>query len=51
MSLEDALFMTSKTIRRRKMRNAFNKYKLQVKNLKRVEYIKNKVNWFESIRN
>lgn len=50
-NLEDALMMTSKTIRRRKLRNAFNKYKLRVKEAKRVDFIINKVEWFGSVRN
>lgn len=49
-SLEDALFMTSKTIRRRKLRNAFNKYKQKAKEAKRVDFIINKVGWFGNIR-
>jgi hypothetical protein len=42
--------MTSKTIRRRKLRNAFNKYKNKVVEIKRLEYIRNKVDWFGDIR-
>lgn len=39
VSLEDAVFKTSKTIRRRKMRNGFNKFKKKVQEAKRLEYI------------
>ena len=50
VNIEDALFLTSKTIRRRKLRNAFNKYKKKVAEVKRVEYIIDKVDWFGGIR-
>lgn len=42
--------MTSKTIRRRKLRNAFNKYKKQIKDDKRLEHIKNKSDWLNQVR-
>ena len=32
------------------MRNAFNKYKKKVQEVKRVEYIAQKVNWFDNVR-
>ncbi len=50
VSLEDAVWKSSKTIERRRLRNAFNKYKNQVKEAKRLEYIANKVDWFGSVR-
>jgi len=48
--LEDALFLSSKTMRRHKLRQGFQKFKKQVGEAKRVEYIDNKVDWFEAIR-
>jgi len=50
VNLEDAVFKTSKTIRRRKLRNAFNKYRQQAQEVKRAEYVAHKVNWFEMVR-
>lgn len=49
-SLEDAVWKSSKTIMRRKLRNAFNKYRKQVQQEKRLAYIKNKVDWFGNVR-
>ena len=51
MNLEDAIFKTSKTIQRRRLRNAFNKYKKKVGEIKRAEHIATKEKWFASIRN
>ena len=51
MSLEDAVWKTSKTIRKRKLKNAFNKYKQKASEVKREEYVKTKVNWFALLRN
>ncbi len=50
-SLEDAVWKSSKTIQRRKLRNAFARYKKNVQELKRLDYIRNKVNWFGDTRN
>jgi hypothetical protein len=44
------LFLTSKTIRRRKLKNAFAKYKKQVGEVKRMEHILGKVEWFGNVR-
>lgn len=49
--LESALFMTQKTIRRRKLRNSFNKFLKQVEEAKRLEYINTRVRWFDYVRN
>ena len=49
-SLEDAVWKSSKTIQRRKLRNAFNRYKLKVKEEKRLDYVKSKVSWFGDVR-
>ena len=32
------------------MRNAFNRYKLKVKEAKRLDYVKTKVDWFGNVR-
>lgn len=32
------------------MRNGFNKFKKKVKEVKRLQYIKDKVAWFDSVR-
>jgi hypothetical protein len=50
-SLEDAVWKTSKTIRSRKLRNAFNRYKKKTEEAKRFEYVKTKVHWFNNLRN
>ena len=50
-SIEDAIWKSSKTIQRRKLRNAFARYKQRVQELKRVDYIRNKVDWFGDTRN
>jgi hypothetical protein len=50
VSLEDALFKTSKTIRRRKLRNNFMKLKKKVQEIKRLEYVRSKVHWFGDVR-
>ena len=42
--------MTSKTIRRRKLRNAFNSYKKKVQEIRRFEHIASKVHWFGGVR-
>ncbi len=49
-SLESAIWKSSKTIQRRKIKNAFNKYKLKVKEMKRLDYVRSKVNWFGDVR-
>jgi len=49
-SVEDAVFKSSKTLARRKLRNGFNKYREKVKELRRLEYIAKKVDWFDGIR-
>jgi citrate lyase beta subunit len=50
VSLEDAVWKSSKTIARRRLRNAFNKYRAKVQELKRIDYIRNKVDWFGDVR-
>lgn len=49
-SIEDAIWKSSKTIQRRKLRNGFMRYKKKVQEMKRLDYIKNKVDWFGSVR-
>ncbi|CDW85127.1 UNKNOWN [Stylonychia lemnae] len=49
-SIEDAVFKSTKTLAKRKLRNGFNRYKEKVKELRRLEYIAKKVDWFEGIR-
>jgi hypothetical protein len=44
--LDDGLWKATKTIERRRLKNAFEKYKLQVKDFKREEFITHKVDWF-----
>lgn len=36
---------------KRRLRNAFNKYKKKAAEVKRLEYISSKKEWFEQIRN
>lgn len=50
VSLEDAVWKSSKTIAKRKLRNAFAKYRQKVKEMKRLDYIRDKVNWFADVR-
>lgn len=50
VNLEDALFKTSKTINRRKLKNGFSKYKKKVQEVKRLEYVRGKVDWFGDVR-
>ena len=45
--METALWKSTKTIQRRRLRNAFETYKLRIKEAKREEYILSKVQWFE----
>lgn len=49
--LEDAVWKTSKTIRKRKLKNAFNKFKVKTKEVKREAYIQTKTEWFALLRN
>jgi len=44
--LEAALWKSTKTIDRRRMRNAFMRYKQRTLDLKREEFILKKVDWF-----
>jgi hypothetical protein len=44
--LDDGLWKATKTIERRRLRNAFEKYKQQVKEVRREDYILHKVKWF-----
>jgi hypothetical protein len=45
--LESGLFMTQKTMRRKKMRNGFLRFKNKVKEFKRQEYVAHKCMWFD----
>ena len=48
--LEEAVWKSSKTIQRRKLRNAFTQYRKQVQQEKRLAYVKSKVDWFGNVR-
>jgi len=48
--LENGLFLTSKTMKRRKMKNGFLKFRQQVKEHKRQKYVINKCLWMDSAR-
>jgi hypothetical protein len=50
VSLEDAIWKSSKTLERHKLRSAFARYKKKVQEMKRLDYIKTKVDWFGSVR-
>mmetsp|Transcript_39163 Transcript_39163/g.37521 ORF Transcript_39163/g.37521 Transcript_39163/m.37521 type:complete len:95 (+) Transcript_39163:2150-2434(+) len=41
---------TSKTIRRRKLKNAFERYKANTRAVKREAHVENKAQWFENLR-
>jgi hypothetical protein len=43
VDVDDATFMLSKRLYRRRLKNAFNKYKKQIKDHKRMEYISKRV--------
>ena len=49
-SLEEAVWKSSKTIARRKLRNGFIRYKKKVQEIRRLEYVRNKINWFGDVR-
>lgn len=49
-SLETGLWKATKTIQRRRLRNAFEKYTSQIAEVKREEYVMGRVRWFESVR-
>lgn len=49
-NIEESIFLTSKTFRRRRLRNAFNKYLKNVKEAKRQEYVHGKMLWFNNVR-
>ncbi len=49
-SLEDAVWKSSKTLQRHKVKSAFLRYKKKVQEMKRLDYVKNKVNWFGDVR-
>ena len=49
-NIEESVFLTSKTFRRRRLRNAFNKYRRQVRLDKRQEYVHGKMLWFHNVR-
>jgi hypothetical protein len=49
--LDDGLWKATKTIERRRLKNAFDKYKQQVKEVKREEFINHKVDWFIGVHN
>ena len=50
-SLETALWKATKTIDRRRKKNAFDRYRVKVNEIKREEYVVGKVRWFEQVRN
>lgn len=50
-SLETGLWKATKTIERRRLRNAFIKYLAKVREVKREEYVMMRVYWFERARN
>ena len=50
VSIEDALFLTSKTISRRKLRNGFVRWARKAKEIKRRAYVDQKMIWFKNIR-
>ena len=49
-SLETGLWKATKTIQRRRLRNAFEKYTSQIAEVKREEYVMGRVRWFDSVR-
>jgi hypothetical protein len=49
-TLEKGLWKATKTVDRRRMKNGFDRYLLKVKEIKREEYIMNKVAWFQKCR-
>lgn len=49
-NIEESIFLTSKTFRRRRLRNAFNKYLKNVKEVKRQDYVHGKMLWFHNVR-
>ena len=49
--LDDGLWKATKTIERRRLKNAFDRYKQQVKEVKREEFINHKVDWFIGVHN
>jgi hypothetical protein len=48
--LDNGLWKSTKTIERRRLRNAFEKYKIKIKEVKREEYVFQRVQWFERAR-